>query len=199
MNNRKPDYPIDPQFIERWSTRAFSNEEISDETLRTGFEAARWAPSASNSQPWRFLFSRRGTQTWDLYTSFLVEGNRVWASKAAALIVVLSKKDFKSGDKISVSDSHSFDTGSAWMSFALEMNKVGWYTHCMAGIHHSQIKSEFKLPDNFTVEAMVAVGKLGDKKSLPDFLQAREEPNARKPVKSFVNEGGFPADWLKTE
>lgn len=199
MSNRKPDYPIHPQFPERWSPRAFSSEEISDETLKTGFEAARWAPSASNSQPWRFMYSRRGTPTWDLFNSFLVEANRNWASKASALVIILSKKDFKSGDKVAFSESHSFDTGSAWMSFALEINKLGWFTHCMAGIHHAQIKSEFKIPDNFTIEAMVAVGKLGDKKTLPDFLQAREEPNARKPVKSFVSEGSFPSNWLKTE
>lgn len=199
MSNRKPDYPIHPQFIERWSPRAFSNEEISEETLKTGFEASRWAPSASNSQPWRFLYSRRGTASWELFNSFLVEGNRMWASKSSALVIILSKKDFKSGDKVAFSDSHSFDTGSAWMSFALEMNKLGWYTHAMAGIQHALIKSEFKLPDNFTVEAMLAVGKQGDKKTLPDFLQAREEPNARKPVKSFVHEGSFPSDWLKTE
>jgi nitroreductase len=199
MNTRKPDYPIHPQFTERWSPRAFSNEEISDETLRTGFEAARWSPSASNSQPWRFIYSRRGTPSWELFSNFLVEANRNWASKASALVVILSKKDFKSGDKVAFSDSHSFDAGSAWMSFALEMNKLGWFTHAMAGIHHAQIKAEFKLTDGFTVQTVVAVGKLGDKKTLPDFLQTREEPNARKPVKSFVSEGSFPGDWLITE
>ncbi len=199
MNSRKPDYPIDPQFIDRWSPRAFSTEEISDETLMTGFEAARWAPSASNSQPWRFLYARRGSPAWELFNSFMVEANRVWASKAAALVVILSKKDFKSGDKVSFSDTHSFDTGSAWISFALEMKKLGWFTHGMAGISHAKIKSEFQLPDNFTIEAMVAIGKLGDKKSLPEHLQTREEPNARHPVKSFVSDGKFPSEWLKTE
>lgn len=199
MSTRKSDFPIDSQFTERWSPRAFSQEEISNETLMTGFEAARWSPSSSNSQPWRFLYSRRNTPSWELFNSFLMDGNRVWASKAAALIVILSKKDFKSGDKVSVSGSHSFDTGSAWMSFALEMKKLDWYTHGMAGIFQDKIKAEFKLTDNFTVEAMVAVGKLGDKKQLPDAFQSREEPNTRKPVKTFVNEGQFPSDWFKTE
>lgn len=199
MSSRKPEYPIDSQYIERWSPRSFSQEEISNETLMSGFEAAHWAPSASNSQPWRFMYSRRNSPSWELFSSFLVEGNRIWASNAAALIVIFSKKDFKSGDKVVISGTHSFDTGAAWMSFSLEMKKRGWYTHGMAGIFHDKIKSELELPDNFSVEAMVAVGKLGDKKSLPEFLQMREEPNTRKPVKNFISEGKFPGEWLKTE
>lgn len=197
MKNRKAEYPIDPEFIERWSPRAFTREEISEQILLTGFEAARWAPSATNSQPWRFIYSRRGSPSWEKFTGFLNEGNRAWASKAAALIVIVSRKDFKMGDKVITSGTHSFDSGAGWMSFALQMHSMGWYTHGMAGILHDKISADFKLNDSFKIEAMVAVGKMGDKNDLPERLQAREEPSNRTPMKLIVSDGQFPEDWSK--
>jgi hypothetical protein len=145
------------------------------------------------------MYSRNGSPSWQQFTSFLVEGNRVWAANASALLVVLSKKDYKSGDSIKISGSHSFDTGSAWMSFTLQLNKMGWFTHGMAGIVTEKIISELKVPENFTVECMVAIGKIGDKKTLPEKLQSREEPNSRRPVKAFISEGKFSAEWTKFE
>lgn len=195
MNNRKAKYSIDSQFTERWSPRAFTSDEISEEILFSGFEAARWAPSGSNSQPWRFVYSRRGSSSWEKFTGFLNEGNRGWAVKAAALLVIISKKDFKQGDKTIISGTHSFDAGSAWMSFALQMSKMGWMTHGMAGIFYDKIAEEFKLPENYKVEAMIAVGRMGDKKDLPEKLQAREVPSDRVPITSFIGEGHFPSDW----
>lgn len=199
MSERKTDYPIDSQFTNRWSPRAFSKEEISNETLMTGFEAARWAPSSGNSQPWHFVYSRRGTSSWEQFTQFLVEGNRVWADKAAALIVVLSRKEYKRGDKIIKSDNQSFDTGAAWMSFALELNKLGWYTHGMAGIVNQKIVSELGITEGFNVECMVAVGKIGDKNELPEHLRSRELQSDRKPAKKFVSESIFETEWTKPE
>jgi hypothetical protein len=86
-DNRKADHPIDAMFIERWSPRAFTNEEIDEKTLLSFFEAARWAPSASNRQPWRFVYARRGTDRFPVLLDTLDEGNQRWAKNAAALLV----------------------------------------------------------------------------------------------------------------
>ena len=88
-NPRIADYTIHPQFIERWSPRAFTGEPIAEETLLGFFEAARWAPSAYNSQPWRFLYARRDTEHWPLFFDLLNEGNKTWCHRAAALIVFI--------------------------------------------------------------------------------------------------------------
>lgn len=197
MSSRKSKFPISPVFIERWSPRSFTGEEIPEEALHTGFEAARWAPSSANSQPWRFVYARRGTKAWDTFTNFLMEGNRVWAHKASALIVVLSKKDFEWNGKLQPAMAHSFDTGAAWMSLALQLHKSGWATHAMGGIERDKIKQEFKLPENFAVEIMIAVGKPGDKASLPENFQAREIPNDRAPFEAIVQEGHFNETWGK--
>ena len=90
-NPRVADYAINEQFINRWSPRAFTAEPISEETLLSFLEAARWAPSAYNSQPWRFLYARRDTPNWERYLSLLVPFNRSWAQQASALVLVMSK------------------------------------------------------------------------------------------------------------
>jgi nitroreductase len=197
MSSRKSKFPISPVFIERWSPRSFTGEEIPAEVLHTGFEAARWAPSSGNSQPWRFIFAKRGSKNWDLFVSFLMEGNRAWAQKASALIIVLSKKDFEWNGKLQPAPAHSFDTGAAWMSLALQLHKSGWATHAMGGIERDKIKQEFKLPENFAIEIMIAVGKPGDKAHLPENFQERETPNDRVALENIVHENGFDESWRK--
>lgn len=195
---RKSRYDIDSLFLERWSPRAFSGEAISEEILLAGFEAARWAPSGGNTQPWRFIYSTHGSASWPVFTEFLMEGNRNWAKNASALVVLLSKKDFLSnGGQIQESSSYSLDAGSAWMSFALEMRKRGWFTHGMAGIFKDKIQRDFEIPGNYNIEMMIAVGKPGDVKSLAPALQAREVMNDRQPLEFMVQEGKFKDDWRK--
>src|SRR6267378_2468777 len=91
---RKPDYPIEPLFVRRWSPRAMSGEPISEKEMLTLFEAARWAPSTYNEQEWRFLYARRDTPQWPRFFELLVEGNRAWCQRAALLAVVLARKTF---------------------------------------------------------------------------------------------------------
>ena len=188
---RKPNFNIDPIFTERWSPRAFTNEAIPDAVLKAGFEAARWAPSSANGQPWRFIYSKRDSSSWNLFQSFMVEGNRAWANQASALVVILSKKDFEWGGKLVNSASHSFDTGAAWMSLALQLTKLGWSTHGMGGIEHDKIRTDLKIPENYQIEAMLAIGKRGDKSKLPPGLQEREMANDRNPLESVISEGVF--------
>lgn len=114
-NPRIADYAINEQFINRWSPRAFTAEPISEETLLSFLEAARWAPSANNSQPWRFLYARRDTPNWERYLNLLVPANRSWAQQASALVVVISKTTYAAPGTTEEKPAlwHTFDTGSA--------------------------------------------------------------------------------------
>ncbi len=190
---RIADYPIDPQFIERWSPRAFNGESIEPETLLSFFEAARWAPSAYNSQPWRFLYARRDTPDWERYLGLLNEFNRSWAQHAAALVIVISKTTFTAPGASEESPAlwHTFDTGSAWGYMALQASLSGWYTHGMAGFDQALTRKELNIPEGYALHAAIAVGKLGDKSTLPEYLQGREMPSPRLPLEQLVSEGNF--------
>jgi nitroreductase len=190
---RSAEHPIDIQFLDRWSPRAFTEETIPESTLLTFFEAARWAPSSYNSQPWRFAYARRGTEHWTRFLEYLNDFNRSWAQRAAAIVIVLSKDNFTPpGATAEVpAITHSFDTGSAWAYFALQASLAGWHTHGMAGIERDKIRQGLAVPDGYSIEAAVAVGRLGDKSLLPEQLQAREVPSPRKPAAEFAGEGRF--------
>ncbi|MGH7790937.1 MAG: nitroreductase family protein, partial [Thermodesulfobacteriota bacterium] len=115
---RKPEFDVDEIFLNRWSPRAMSGEEISEAELMSLFEAAKWAPSSFNNQPWRFLYSRRDSENWGLFFNLLAEFNQAWAKNASALIVIISRKTFDHNGK--PSRTHSFDTGAAWQNLALQ-------------------------------------------------------------------------------
>lgn len=192
-NPRVATHPIDPQFIERWSPRAFNNENIPEATLLGFIEAARWAPSAYNSQPWRFLYARRDSADWPRYLNLLIEFNRNWAQHASALLVIVSKTRFvpPGQSEEQPAASHAFDTGAAWGFFALQAHLAGWHTHAMTGIDKELARRELKIPDSYEVQAMVAVGKRGDAASLPEALQARETPSPRLALEAIAAEGEF--------
>ena len=192
-NPRIADYAINEQFINRWSPRAFSAEPISQETLLSFLEAARWAPSAYNSQPWRFLYARRDTPSWERYLAILNEFNRSWAQHASALVLVISKTTFATpgSTEEKPAPSHTFDTGSAWGHMALQASISGWHTHGMAGFDQALARSELKIPDGYELHAMIAIGKLGDKATLAEGLQAREVPSPRRPLSELAAEGEF--------
>ncbi|MBV4533454.1 nitroreductase family protein [Pseudomonas sp. SWRI107] len=192
-NPRIADYAINEQFINRWSPRAFSAEPISQETLLSFLEAARWAPSAYNSQPWRFLYARRDTPSWERYLAILNEFNRSWAQHASALVLVISKTTFAApgSTEEKPAPSHTFDTGSAWGHMALQASISGWHTHGMAGFDQALARSELKIPTGYELHAMIAIGKLGDKATLAEGLQAREVPSPRRPLSELAAEGEF--------
>ena len=189
LNNRVANYPVDDVFLKRYSPRALSGEAISREELMTLFEAARWAPSSSNRQPWRFVYAMRDTPEFEKLFSFLIEFNQDWCKNAAALIVTISDKTKKDG---SPSRTHSFDTGSAWENLALQAQSLGLVAHGMSGIHYDLIKEKLAIPDNYNVEMMIAVGKHGKIEDLPEPLREREKPSDRKLLEEFVFEGKFP-------
>jgi len=186
---RQPDYPIDPVFIRRWSPRAMSGEPISDRELLTLFEAARWAPSSYNEQPWRFLYARRDTGHWSTLFDLLVELNQSWAKNAAVLVVLVSKKTFSHDG--TPNKVHTFDAGSAWENLALQAARMGLVAHGMAGFDAEKARRELRVPEDFAVEAMIAIGKPGRSEDLPEALREREVPSGRKPVSEIVSEGPF--------
>ena len=153
------------------------------------FEAARWAPSSFNTQQWRALYARRGTEHWQTFFDLLVDANKVWASKAAALLVFVSKTTFDHNGK--PARTHSFDAGAAWENLALQASLRGLVAHGMQGFDYERARTELGIPDEYRVEAMVAVGRPGPREALPEKLQAVESPNERRPLAKTVCEGPF--------
>lgn len=186
---RIPDYPIADFIINRWSPRAMSGESIEDTQLFSLFEAARWAPSSYNNQPWRFVYAKKNTPAWDVFFDLLVEFNQQWCKNAAVLIVIISKNNFELNDK--PSRTHSFDTGAAWENLALQGVHENLVVHGIEGFDYDQAKKELNIPDGYTVEAMCAVGKPGKKEMLSKELQQKEKMSDRKPIKDFVFESKF--------
>ena len=186
---RKADHQIERLLLDRWSPRAMSGEEISEEELLRLFEAARWAPSSFNAQQWRALYARRGSEHWPTFLGLIVEGNKTWAKNAAVLVVFISRKTFDYKNEPSV--THSYDCGAAWENFALQGFSQGLVIHGMEGFDYDRARTELKIPDEFQVEAMAAVGKPGPKETLPEKLQSRESPNDRRKLSESICEGPF--------
>lgn len=191
-NSRTSDHDINPLFLERWSPRAYTGEAMSQEDLLSILEAARWAPSASNQQPWRFIYSYKDSETWPVFVDLLMEGNQRWAKNASALLFVVSRSynSSRDGEK-KPSPTHSFDAGAAWMSVALQAHLLGYHAHGMGGIFKDRIVSELNIPEGYTVEAGVAIGRLAAKDTLPDDLAEREIPSNRLPLTEIAFEGSF--------
>ncbi|HEX8662254.1 MAG TPA: nitroreductase family protein [Brevundimonas sp.] len=191
--SRTADHPIDPLFLERWSPRAFDGAAMAQEELLAMFEAARWAPSAFNGQPWRFLYAHRGGADWERFLGLLIPWNQAWAQSASVLVFILSDSlvETKSGG-VAASHSHSFDAGAAWASMALQATRMGWFAHGMSGVQFERARDELGVPERFRIEAAVAIGRIGDPATLPEKLRAREVPSGRKRVEEFAFQGGFP-------
>ncbi|EPR9360691.1 nitroreductase family protein [Acinetobacter baumannii] len=191
---RQVDHDIDPLFIHRWSPRGFNPQvEIDKASLWQLFEAARWAPSAWNAQPWRFIYALKGTPHWETLFATLSTYNQSWAVHASALVLVLSKKNFVVTGQTEVIQlsSHSFDTGAAWAHLALQASLKGWHTHAIGGYDQAQVREKLNIPENYQLEAIIVIGQQGDKSHLPEALQAREKPTPRHPTSHFVAEGSF--------
>jgi nitroreductase len=185
---RHAEYPVADIFVDRWSPRAMSGEELSCQELRTLFEAARWAPSSMNNQPWRILYAARDSKHWPLFFGLLADSNQVWCANAAVLLLIISKTTFETGKPCR---THSFDSGAAWMSLALQGSMMGLVVHGMQGFDYERAKSVLNIPDGYQVEAMAAIGRPGSADALPEAVQSRETPNGRRLQGETVCEGPF--------
>jgi len=186
---RQPSAHVHEVILNRWSPRALSGEAVSDTDLRSLFEAARWAPSAFNGQPWRFLYARKGSPHWDTFFDLMVEFNQSWAKNAGVLIVVLSRTTTESSGKPVL--THSFDTGAAWENLALQATALGLVAHGMQGFNYDRAREALGVPEHYAVEAMIAVGHPGDPADLPEALREREQPSGRKTIDEIAWEGPF--------
>ena len=190
MTKRHADYPILELLLDRHSPRAMSGEPIMHDELMTLFEAARWAPSSYDHQPWRFIYAHRDTPEWNGLFALLKEANAVWAQRAGVLLVVLSHHYFEYDN--SYSRTHSFDAGAALENLALQGYSMGLVVHGMEGFDYERARTELGVPDEYTVEAMFAIGRPGPISQLPEPLQARESnPTDRLKVQDLIYLGRF--------
>ena len=194
-NPRQPAYPVNPMFVNRWSPRALTGEAITADQLHTVLEAARWAPSAYNVQPWRFIYALRDTAAWQPIFDGVNEGNRTWVKDGSALVVLASAKNaqFPGRDAPGPNAWHAFDAGAAWISMAFQAMHMGLTAHALAGFDPAKIRAATQLPEDFDINAVIVIGKQGDKAKLPEVFQAREAPNDRRPLAQTAFEGKFSA------
>ncbi|HXW12192.1 MAG TPA: nitroreductase family protein [Nitrososphaeraceae archaeon] len=185
--SRKSTYPINPLILNRWSPRAMTGGDLDNEEIMPLFEAARWAPSSYNNQPWRFIYAKRNTEHWDRLFNLLADGNKTWAKNSALLVVVISRKNFEYNEK--PARTYQYDAGSAWENLALEAFSRGLVAHGMQGFDYEKARFELEIPSDFEVMAMIAIGKKGPRESLPTDLQEKERLTDRKPLKDIVMEG----------
>ena len=185
---RKPSVEISPLFYTRWSPRAMTCEKMRKEELLPLFEAARWAPSSYNNQPWRFVVALT-PQDKEKMMTLLVDFNKQWCKNASALILICSSNVFEHNGEASV--THSFDTGAAWMSLALEGARRGLVIHGMQGFDYDKAKRLYNIPSKYTVEAIVAIGHFAKAETLPADLALREKPSSRKPLTEIIAWGEF--------
>lgn len=174
------DAPILDVLAERWSTRIFdANTPIDENALASALEAARWAPSASNTQPWRFVVARRGTAAHDAVVDALMGFNQSWAVDAAALIVFASSASLD-GKPLNWA---VYDTGQAAAYFTVQAHASGLHTHQMGGFDRAAIAEAFGFGDDLAAVTVMAVGALGDVAEAPEALRERElAPRTRRPI-----------------
>lgn len=196
QTDRRADHPIEPIFLDRWSPRAFDGAPIPESDLRSILEAGRWAPSAFNIQPWRFVYARQGDENWQPFVQVLDPENADWAKNASALVVLLSDS-IMPGDGIRPdrpSRMHSFDAGAAWAQIALQATALGYQAHAMAGIDYDAAARALTVPDRFRVEIVIAIGRRADRSTLPPDLRDRETPSHRLPLREIAFAGRYPRE-----
>lgn len=189
---RQAQHAIDPLFLRRHSPRAMSGAPVSSAELNRLFEAARWAPSSGNSQPWRFVVARADQPAFAELLPVLAEFNRAWCARASALIVVCTQtvRTAKDGTT-SPARLAAFDAGAAWMSLALQGTQMGLVVHAMEGFDQAKASQVVKAPPGIDALCMVAVGVPGDPALLHEKQQSGELPNDREPITTRVFDSHF--------
>lgn len=189
MSTRTPAAAVDPLFIERWSPRAFASTPVPQATLDALFEAARWAPSCFNDQPWLFVYAN-DDESLARFRPLLNEWNQSWASTAPVLGFIFARKTFrKNGNP---NRWGGFDAGAAWMSLALQARMRGLYTHAMAGVDFDAVYPALGVPaDEYEAICAFVVGEQGDVATLPTEIAAQEAPNGRVALTEIARKGSY--------
>jgi nitroreductase len=184
---RQADHPIDQRFLERWSPRALS-PDVSGAELLSCLEAARWAPSASNTQPWRYVLTRHGEPGFAAVFDCLVPFNQAWAGRAGALIVACSLLESVATPQHPAKPlpGSAFDAGAAWMSLALQARQLGLYAHAMGGWERERLAAAIALPATARIDCVIAIGRPGDPALLSEEQREREKPNSRRALAELL-------------
>lgn len=172
---------------QRWSARSFQDTHIEPEILQSLFEAASWASSSMNEQPWRFIYGALGTETHRLIAQSLSVGNALWATKAPVLVAVVSKDVFTSNNAPNIHAWH--DVGAAEILLLLQAASLGIYGHQMGGFDRNKATETLGIPENYSIVAMLALGYLGSPEQLDEPFKTREvTPRSRKPISEIAFE-----------
>ena len=190
----QPDYAILPIFSQRFSPYAFSSQPVNEEDLRACFEAARWAMSSYNEQPWRYLTARAENQEeFDKIVSCLWDANQAWAKKAPVLALGFYKKSFSQNDKPNKAAPHDLGAASAFLT--VEATQRGLYVHQMIGVEPDKVREQFDIPEDFEPHTAMAIGYLGsleDLQALPDGYADRDRSErSRKSQDEILFSGQF--------
>ena len=176
---------VEDLFLRRWSPRAFADKAVSNEDLKTIFEAARWAASSFNEQPWRFFLGKRGDATYQKILDVLVEFNQGWAKSAPVLIFSVAGNKFAANGQKNGYAIH--DTGTATGYLSLQATALGLHTHAMAGFDRERARRAFNVSHDYDIGAVTALGYLGDPSTLHDQMRSQEvSPRSRKPLSEIV-------------
>jgi len=188
-----PDYPIREILTERWSPYAFENRPVSEADLRSLFEAARWAPSSYNEQPWRYIIATKDNPVqFQQLLSCLVDSNQVWAKAAPVLALGVVSLKFARNAKDNRAAVH--DLGLAAGNLVVEATARGLFVHQMIGILPDKASEIYGIPEVFEAWTAMAIGYRGDPTTLPEGLKERDlAPRQRKPLHEFV----FSGQWGK--
>jgi nitroreductase len=183
------DFPVHELIRERWSPRAFADKPISQNVLRSIFEAARWAPSSNNEQPWAYIVASRDDKDgFQKILSVLVEFNAAWAKSANVLAIAVAELAFAKNN--TPNRNAHYDTGAATALLSMEATALGLAVHQMAGFDPEKARQVFGIPVGWEAIAVLAIGYPGDPVSLPEPLKDREmAPRTRKPIAEFVMAG----------
>ncbi len=175
---------IHPIIKKRWSPRTFADKPVEKEKIQRIFEAARWAPSSFNEQPWRFMVGFKGDATWGKLHECMVEFNQIWAGKASVLILAIgNKKSAKGGDN----KVYEYDVGQSMAYITFQLEEEGLVAHQMGGFSKEKAVELFSIPDDHTPIAMMAIGYHGELDNLkPDFQEMEKAPRDRKPLSELL-------------
>ena len=200
MSNPAPvEFPVHELIQNRWSPRAFSDKAVPQEVLRSLFEAARWAPSSNNEQPWAYIVATKDDpENFEKSLGALVEFNANWARKAAVLAIAVAELAFAKNN--APNRNAQYDVGAASLQLSIEATARGLVVHQMAGFDPETAKESYNIPQGWEPIAAMAIGYPGDAASLPEPLQSREKaPRSRKRIREFVMSGqwGHTAEFAK--
>lgn len=180
------EYPVHPLLKKRWSARAFSPEEISEDTLHTLIEAAAWSASSMNEQPWRYLYtSRRNPELFEAFHSCLLAGNQPWAKGANVLLLSLAEKNHQKTGQPNAYALH--DVGAANTSLLLQAASMDIYGHMMGGFDRAKTRNLLQIPDHLEIVCFIALGYLASPDSLEEPFRGRElNARTRKPLSEIL-------------